>query len=360
MNNKTKSLIPLLCGVVLTMSIPWAQSAPSVDHNQLLAKAKVSCAPYAGRKLSLVVPYKPGGGYDLMARALGPVLAAHSGMQVSVSNIPGGKSILALRAIVNGNADKPVLGLIGLGVSANAMIATKAGLALSDLRGLGVMSVEKQFWVTKTAIDWKQTSGMPLLTATSTDPLLYFGLPSQAMNLKARAVLGYQGTNDTWLALLRGEVDVINLPEETASRNLAAGVDAKVRLILSNKSDPKHPGVPYLAGPGGMVDTRTQDMAAPDRQRLMAMGELAAMLSELTRTLVASARLDGKVLTCLRHATEAAIFDPYLAEVAKRQKFGLEPETAADAQRKIDKMAQLLQENNKVLRAIAAQWKEGH
>jgi tripartite-type tricarboxylate transporter receptor subunit TctC len=331
-----------------------------MDHNPLVAQAKASCAPYADRKLSLVVPFKPGGGFDLMARALEPLLAAHSGMQVSVSNVTGGTGLLAMRTVVNAKADKPVVGLIDLGASAAVVMEGKGGLALSDLRGLGVISADQSVWVTKKAIDWQQTSGKPLLAATATNPFLRFGLPSHAMNFKARAVLGYQGTNDTWLAMLRGEVDAASMSDQSAVRNLATGVDARVSLILSDQPDPKFPGVPHLAGPGGMVDIRTQGMGAADRQRLMAMGELATMLSEQARTLVASVKLNGEVLRCLRHATEAAIFDPALAEVAKRQKFGLHPETAAYAQSKIEKIAQSIKENDKDLRVIAAQWKESH
>ena len=358
MKQQARLRLAMLYGVALFLSTPWAQSAPATDHDRMIAQARSSCEQLAGRRLTVVVPFKPGGGFDLMARALEPVLASYSGMQVSVSNVTGGSGIFAMRTLVTAKTDKPVVGLIDLSAVSALVMEGKGGLNLSDLRGLGVMSTDKSVWVTSKAIDWQQTSGKPLLAATGSNALIRFGLPSHAMNFKTRPVLGYQGTNDTWLAMLRGEVDATSMSDQSAVRNLATGVDAKVSLVLSDQPAPEFRGVPYLAGPGGMVDLRTRGMRAADRQRLMAIGELAAMLSEQTRTLVASARLKPDVLSCLRHATEAAISDPALSAAAKQQKFGLDPEPAEYAQKKIEKIARIIKDNEKDLQSIASQWKD--
>lgn len=308
--------------------------------------------------MSIVVSSKPGGGFDLMARALSPVLASYSGMRVGVANVTGGSGLQAMRSVLNAKKESPVVGLIYLGSFATQMMEDPKGPALSSLTGLGLMSTDYSVWVAKKSIPWREKHIDKLIGASSAAPLLRLGVPSFAMGLDTQPVFGYQGSNETWLAMLRGEVDVVAMSDESAKRNLASGAGAVVSLMLTDRAHPDFPGVPYLAGAGGVVDVRTKDMPSVKRKRLMELAFLSAVLSEQARTLVASAKLDPAVLSCLRHATEAALFDSELAEVAKRQKFGLNPATARVAQEKIQQVDQALKDNRHDLLSIAAAWKD--
>src|ERR1043166_1459068 len=53
--------------------------------------------PYAGKTVTIIVGYKPGGGYDAMARLLARHLPKHipGKPTVIVENMPGGNSIIA-------------------------------------------------------------------------------------------------------------------------------------------------------------------------------------------------------------------------------------------------------------------------
>lgn len=353
-----RGFLVLVCGVGASLSNAWSQSALGVDHGSKVALAKSVCAPYAGRKLSIVVPVQPGGGFDLMARALEPVLASHSGMRVGVANVAGGSGLLAIRAVLNATVDKPVIGLFNLGSFATQMMEDPKSLSFLSLAGLGVMSTDYSVWVTQKSIPWHEKHIGKLLGASIAAPFLRLGVPSFAMGLNTQPVFGYQGSNDTWLAMLRGEVDVVAMSDQSAERNLASGGRAMVSLTLTDHAHPDFPGVPYLAGAGSMVDMRTKDMPVVERKRLMKLASVGAMLSELARTLVASTKLDSAVLSCLHHATEAALFDPALEDAAKRQKFRLNPETAESAQAKIQRLDQALKDNRQDLLTLAASVKE--
>jgi tripartite-type tricarboxylate transporter receptor subunit TctC len=105
------SLFAVACGAASTLTQVWAQSVSESDHSRRVAQAKSTCLPYQGRKLSMVIPVKPGGGFDLMGRALEPFLASRSGMSVAVSNVAGGSGLLAIKpkncSCLSKNSRKP-------------------------------------------------------------------------------------------------------------------------------------------------------------------------------------------------------------------------------------------------------------
>jgi hypothetical protein len=335
-----------------------AQDVISRHHNHLVQESQTACAPYKGRKLTLVIPVKPGGGFDLMGRALVPFLADHSGMRVSVVNIAGSSGLLAIKSVAESSDKNPAVGLINLGSFATQLATGRSGAAFSDLVGLGVMSTDQAVWVSRNAIDWSNAAGAMMTVASPSSPYVRFGIPAQLLGLNMQPIFGYEGSNQAWMAMLRGEVDVVTMSDQSALRNLATGAQAKVSLTLTDRPLSPFSGVPHLAGPGGLLDAKTKGMNHSERERLMSLGSLVVMLAEQSRTLVTSANLRPAMLTCLQRATEAALFDPSLTEVAHRQKFDLNSQTAVDAQAKIGRVRQALQTHQDYLRGVAAAWKE--
>ena len=68
--------------------------AAAVSHT-----AQAQPAPYAGKTITIVVGYKPGGGYDATARLLARHLPKHipGSPTIIVQNMPGANSIIAAR-----------------------------------------------------------------------------------------------------------------------------------------------------------------------------------------------------------------------------------------------------------------------
>lgn len=347
-------------GLVSCAASAWAQSPPTPAASQLAAQATSSCQPYKGRKLSLVVPFKPGGGFDLLARAMEPILARHSGMAVSVYNVPGASGRLALVQILNGRPERPAIAIIGLGSFSSLLLEDKGAVSLSQFAGLGTASKDTAVWVVRAPIPW-DSAGTRLYTGTSAGTnLARLELPSHVAGIQVRTLMGYQGTHDSWLALLRGEIDIAPMADQAAQRVLASGPDkAMVGLILDSKPHPEFPGVPHLAGRGGVVDRRSQRLPKAERQRLMDTADLAVTLAQSSKSLVASATLSPPVLACLRQATQATLFDPELAAMASRQQLELAPDSAAATQIKMQQLDKILQQNLPLLRAVAAGKNEG-
>jgi tripartite-type tricarboxylate transporter receptor subunit TctC len=352
-------VLTVICGLSAFASDSGASGAVAADHNRMAMQAKEACAPYQGRKLALVIPVKPGGGFDLMARALEPFLETYSGMSVAVSNITGGSGMLAIKAVTESKAAKPAIGLINLGSFSTQMANDRSQFSFSDLAGLGVMSTDYAVWVSRKPMDWSIGTNSVMTSASSSSPYVRFGMPAKLMGLNLKPIFGFEGTGQVWMALLRGDLDLATMSDYSAARNLETGAKAVVSLTLTDRPHPDFQGVPYLAGAGGVVDAKTKGMSPAERKRQMDLAALAVILSEQARTLVASAKLQPALLTCLRNATEAALFDPALVDVAKRQKFGLNPELAQFAHAKMQRVDRALNDNREYLRSIAVAWKEG-
>jgi len=61
--------------------------------------------PYPSRPVTLVVPYAPGGGADIIARLLADAMKPHLGQPVIVTNRPGGQGTIGTAEVIQGQPD---------------------------------------------------------------------------------------------------------------------------------------------------------------------------------------------------------------------------------------------------------------
>jgi tripartite-type tricarboxylate transporter receptor subunit TctC len=104
----------LLAGVLLT-ACGGAETSPA-------ASGAGHCADLEGERVTLVVGYSPGGGYDVYARLLAPTLAEKLGADVIVENQPGAGGLLALNNLQAADKDGTVIGIMnGIGAGGAAL-----------------------------------------------------------------------------------------------------------------------------------------------------------------------------------------------------------------------------------------------
>ena len=70
------------------------------------------CQVMRNQKLRWIVPYSPGGGFDVYSRLIAPQLATKIGAAISVENFPGAGGSLGSRRIQRAQPDGRTLGLI--------------------------------------------------------------------------------------------------------------------------------------------------------------------------------------------------------------------------------------------------------
>jgi tripartite-type tricarboxylate transporter receptor subunit TctC len=61
--------------------------------------------PYPSRPVTMVVPYAPGGGADIIGRLLADAMKPHLGQPVVVSNRPGGQGTIGTAEVIRGRPD---------------------------------------------------------------------------------------------------------------------------------------------------------------------------------------------------------------------------------------------------------------
>ncbi|MGH8432204.1 MAG: Bug family tripartite tricarboxylate transporter substrate binding protein, partial [Solimonas sp.] len=61
--------------------------------------------PYPNRPIRIVVPFAPGGGTDILIRALAPEVSRTLGQQLVIDNKPGGASVIGTQAVIDSAPD---------------------------------------------------------------------------------------------------------------------------------------------------------------------------------------------------------------------------------------------------------------
>jgi tripartite-type tricarboxylate transporter receptor subunit TctC len=225
-----------------------------------------------GRIVHLVVAYPPGGGYDVYARVMAQFLPKHlpGNPTVIVQNMPGAGSLTAANYLYS-VAEK----------DGTVILAPSNSLAFAPLQGVSGANFDptRFNWVgspsreTGILIVWHTvpvnvvqdltvreiTLGTSSANATSS---FYGRVLNSMLGLKMKLIRGYQGSNESFLAMERGEVDGYaaafwNTLKSTRPDWLR---DRKIRLLVQYGAEPSPelPGVPFA-----------RDLAAAEDDRIL-------------------------------------------------------------------------------------------
>lgn len=213
---------------------------------------------YEGKNISIIVPYAPGGGYDVNARVFGTFLAKYTkAASVIVKNMPGAGGIRGTNFLYN--TAKPD----GL------TLATFAGdtALLSQLFGLPEVSYElDQFsWIGNFFRDDPAIiigSKLPYTTPNELAKLEEFkmgtarDISGMSMNMvvfanafdlnNMKLITGYEGMNEIVLAIARGELHASGTGLATLQRFAEKGGLVKVFSILAKERARMAPEVPTI------------------------------------------------------------------------------------------------------------------
>ena len=170
---------------------------------------------YRGRSLTLVIGYSAGGGYDAYARLLGRYFGKHvpGNPWIIPQQMAGAGSLRAANYIYSVAAkDGSVFGTFSRSMGISPLI-DKAEFDSRKFTWLGSVTDDNTICVTWGASPVKTWDDF--LTKPSTfggegagsDPDIWALLYKNVFGAKLKLVSGYPGTNDTVLAMERGEID---------------------------------------------------------------------------------------------------------------------------------------------------------
>ena len=274
---------------------------------------------YAGRTISIMVGFGPGGGYDLYARAIARHFGAHVPGQpnVVVQNVPGAAGLGLANSLYNVSPkDGTVFGTFNRTIPLEPLLdGSKAQFDPVKFNWIGSPSNEVSACVgwhsarAKSIDDLRTTEMLMAGTGPAADATMYPTLFSNVLGLKFKVINGYQGAADSVLAMERGEIEGF-CPWGWASIESSRPDwlrDKKINVLmqLGLRKHPAHPDVPLVL-----------DLAKTpaDRQAL----ELMMSPILFARPFTAPPGVPADRLQALRTAFKDTIHDPaFIADAAK-------------------------------------------
>jgi len=302
------------------------------------ARAQPAAELFAGKNLSLIIGFGPGGGYDLWGRTVARHIGKHLPGKPSVvpQNMPGAGSYVAASHIYNAAPrDGTVFGIIARDAALGPLSgAPGARFDATKLSWLGSPTKEHNVCIafhTAQVKDVKQLRDTQLIlgdTGPGTGTRSYPKVLNDLLGFKFKLVSGFRSSADVFLAMERGEVDGICESLDSVNQRKPDWIANKTVNVLLQAGAEPHPslkGVPNVF-----------DLARNDEERQVL--EFLYAGQGIGRPFVAPPDLPPERLKMLRDAFNATMKDPEFIADVKRNKFDLEPEDGEHLTKLINKI----------------------
>jgi tripartite-type tricarboxylate transporter receptor subunit TctC len=210
------------------------------------AKAQAPDDFFKGKTIRLVVGYGPGGGYDIYARMISPYLGKALGANVVVENQPGAGGITSLNRLYMSPPDGLTLSFANGTSAAFAQLTDQPGLRydLARFDFLATVGAPPGLWLvgpepgyTTIAEGLKVTRKWRWAASGPSDGLGNgAAFICEALKLDCQIVPGYSGSNQAALAVTKGEMDAVYIPESSANHFVKAKQNFALATIGRQKS----------------------------------------------------------------------------------------------------------------------------
>jgi tripartite-type tricarboxylate transporter receptor subunit TctC len=278
---------------------------------------------YKGKSINFIIATATGGGYDTYARLIARHLGRHIPGQPTIvpQNMPGAAGIRAANYLyAAAPKDGTAIGMLDQATYLDQVLGT-AGLTAdaTRLNWIGRIlsnSAVLYAWHLAKVKRIEDALTQELIVSTSgAASRLNWTVLNNVVGTKLKIITGYQGSSDSRLAMIRGEVDALSQPwpvlKVEAEQLLR---DRQINLLLQTGAD-KHPELAHVPN---MIDLAKSE----DDKTLLS---LFSSPSTIGRSIAAPPGLPAERVTMLRDAFAATIKDPVLIEEAHRLKLELDP-----------------------------------
>jgi tripartite-type tricarboxylate transporter receptor subunit TctC len=257
---------------------------------------------YDGETATFVVPFSPGGGYDVIARGLAPFLEDELGATVVVENQPGAGGLTAANNIYTADGDGLTFGLFAAQGIVGSALAGAAGASFDP---------ENFTYVARLAEDSRVLLASPQSGIEDLDGLLEFGdfqyatagvgaadhvdanvLPTVlGIEGSTEIVTGFEGSSETELAVTAGEVEIGSGTLGTRLGGIENGDQIPI-LLMGRERAEELPDVPALL---------ELDLEDPE------LAEAYIGLQEVGRSVFAPPETEEACLTQLQDALQSTL-----------------------------------------------------
>jgi tripartite-type tricarboxylate transporter receptor subunit TctC len=286
-------------------------------------------AAYPEKDITIVIPFGPGGGFDVYVRMIGPYLEKHLPTKVNVvpKNVPGAASERGTTEVYRAKPDGYTLGIINVpGAMINPIMGKKVAYDLDKMTWIARLSFDSYILVVPAKSDIKTmadyvafaTKGpvkMPSVgEGTTADAAARIFLA--VYGFKGEMIPGYKGTKDMTLGVIRGDTPSGILPSESTRSFITSG-DLRALMTTADPSD--YPNVPSA-----------KSLGKPELDGLF-----------VHRLIAAPPGLPSDIKNALEKAFLDAMADPELKAVAEKANRPLAPLNATEAEAAVKQQLQL-------------------
>jgi tripartite-type tricarboxylate transporter receptor subunit TctC len=286
---------------------------------------------YKGKNVNLIIGYSVGGGYDLYARLVSRYIGKHIPGRPTVvaQNMTGAGSLRAAAFLYSAAPkDGTTFGTFGRTIATTPLLApATAQFDGTKFTWLGSVTNDVStciIWHTSPVKTWNDLLEKPVTfggEGPGADPDVFALLYKNVFGAKVKLVTGYHGTNDTVLAMERGEVDgLCGLSWSTLKgRHQQWMNDKKINILVqaAMKKEPELAGVPLI---NEFARTREQ-------QQIL---KLFLVTQEMARPFAAPPAIPEDRKAALIAAFEQTMKDPEFLAEAKKLNIDVNPVTGKE------------------------------
>lgn len=225
-----------------------------------IATAATAVQEYPSRMVKFVVPFTPGSGTDISARAVAKKLEEITGQTVIVDNRPGGNNIIGVQTVVKSPADGYTL-FFGTNSPMAGNVAVYKKLPYDPVKDFAPVSLlSRQDWVITVSGRSPYKSVQELVAAANNTPgSVTAGAGATGYNLAALTlaknagfqvtVVPYKGTPQAMQDVIGGHVTYTVTDIASAKPYIDSGA-LRPLAVLTEKRSPMVPNVPSLKEAG--------------------------------------------------------------------------------------------------------------
>lgn len=242
----------------------------------LTASHSLAQQAYPNRTITIIAPFSPGTGIDILARTFGQKLADRWGVAVVVENKPGASGNIGTELAARAAGDGYTLMMTATTFALNPALSRKARYdPLKSFAPVSLVATGLLWFATSTNTRADSMSEFVALAKSNPGKLNYASsgngtpqhLTMELFKLNAKVDIThvpYKGAAEATRDLAAGVVDAMILPVHTIAALVQAG---KVRLlaVLSEERSPVFPAVPTFreAGYPGVESSVWYGLMAP-------------------------------------------------------------------------------------------------
>lgn len=303
--------------------------------------AAENCYP-AGTNVRFIVPYSPGGGYNVYSRMLEPFAEEALGAEVVVENMPGAGGSIGMTKIFQSPSNGRTMGILNAGGIIMAGIAGEVPFTIDEYSIFGrIVDTRQAIYVGKSAYDKGIRTiedvlkvKQPLIwgvTGPASNGFFGSAVLSNILGIKRRFLSGYPGSTEVVLAATKGEIDLLEFTFSSVVSAVEAGDIFPVAVV--GPKIPNHPIFKEKKIPT-VVEVARQIGASPED----ALG--AAQVTAAGRVIAGPPKIKPELVQCISDGIYRAMTSPGFKSIAQGARRPIDPIDGAEAREAMKQAAQ--------------------